>query len=98
MESLEWQWYRGATITIDADFDPAADADLPQNECDDTNTTRCYIKGATSAVYVPVAGDMGLSLTAVATYTDGNGDGKDYAAKAEFNPLANTINDAPCVP
>ena len=39
------------------------------------------------------------SLTAVATYTDGNGDGKDYAAKAESQPvLANTINDAPVFP
>ena len=92
-DSVEWQWYGRATIAIAANFDPAAD--LPQDECDDTNTTPCYIKGATSAVYVPVAGDVGERLTAVATYTDGNGDGKDYAAKAEGNPLANTINMAP---
>ena len=50
-----------------------------------TNTTNCSIKGATSAAYVPVAADVGNNgvtdtLTAVATYTDGNGDGKDYAA------------------
>ena len=94
-DSVEWQWYRGATITIGTDFDPT---ELPQNECDGAITMNCSIKGATSAVYVPVAGDAGESLTAVATYTDGNGDGKDYAAKAELDPLVNTINDAPVFP
>ena len=94
-DSVEWQWYRGATITIDTDFDPTDANGLPQNECGGAITMNCSIKGATSAVYVPVAGDVGEILTAVATYTDGNGDGKDYAAKAEFNPLVNTINMAP---
>ena len=101
-DSVSWQWYRGATISITernfATFDPAG---LPANECDDTNTTDCAIKGATSAVYVPVAGDARTrnSLTAVATYSDGHGDGKDYAATASANDvLANTINNPPVFP
>ena len=98
-DSVSWQWYREAAITIDAQtFDPDG---LPTNECDGTNTTNCSIKGATSAAYVPVDADMGNSLTAVATYTDGNGDGKDYAATAtgpNNDVLANTINDAPVFP
>ena len=94
-DSVSWQWYRGATISI-TDQVPT---NLPTNECDGTNTTNCSIKGATSAAYVPVDADMALSLTAVATYTDGNGDGKDYAATAAVNPpLANTLNDAPVFP
>ena len=102
-DSVEWQWYRGATITINennfAAFNPGTG--LPPDECDDDTTTPndgCAIKDATSAVYVPLDDDVADSLTAVATYTDGNGDDKDYAAKAERNPLANTINDAPVFP
>ena len=102
-DSLSWQWYRAASILITATdftlFDPAS---LPPGECDDTNNENCSIKGATSAAYVPMDGDVdadGNSLTAVATYTDGNGDGKDYAATASANNiLENTINDAPVFP
>ena len=102
VESLEWQWYRQAnTISITAinftDFDPT---NLPA-ECDNTNTDNCSIKGATSAIYVPVDADEDMSLTAVATYTDGNGDGKDYAATTTGRAndvLPNTINDAPVFP
>ena len=100
VESLEWQWYRGSTISIDAnnfeDFNPTT---LPQNECDATTTTNCSIKDATSGSYVPVSADVGNSLTAIATYTDGNAneaDGKDYAAtSAANNPLVSTTNEAP---
>ena len=83
-DSVSWQWYREASIPITAiDFTTFVPANLPMNECDDTNTENCFIKSATSAAYVPVDADVdgnGNSLTAVATYTDGNGDGKDYAA------------------
>ena len=103
--SVSWQWYRGATISItDANFATFNPTDLPTNECDATNTDDCSIKGATSAAYVPVVADVGDSLTAVATYTDGNantGDGKDYAAVTtgdENDVSANTINDAPMFP
>ena len=99
VDGLEWQWYREATITItDVDFNPS---NLPMTECDDDTNINCSIKGATSAVYVPVDADLANSLTAVATYTDGNGDGKDYAAVTtgiNNDVLANTINDAPVFP
>ena len=40
-----------------------------------------------------------VMVTAVATYTDGNGDGKDYAATTPTTRvLMNTINDAPVFP
>ena len=62
-DSVEWQWYRGATITIDEDhfatFDPGTA--LPQDECDDDTDPPvggCAIKGATSAAYVPVDADV----------------------------------------
>ena len=104
-DSVSWQWYREATISItEANFATFSPATLPTNECDATNTTNCSIKGATSAAYVPVVADVSNSLTAVATYTDGNantGDGKDYAAVATGggnDVLANTINDAPVFP
>ena len=96
--SVSWQWYRQATISItDTNFDPT---NLP-GECTETTVTNCSIKGATSAAYVPVDGDVGNSLTAVATYTDGNGDGKDYAATTtgdNNDVLVNTINEAPVFP
>ena len=101
-DSVSWQWYRAAQISItDTTFVPTT---LPQNECDDMIPNNCSIKGATSAAYVPVDADEGNSLTAVATYTDGNantGDGKDYAAVAtgdDNNVLANAINEAPVFP
>ena len=107
-DSVSWQWYRGASISIiDTNFttfDPADPASLPMNECDDTNTVNCFIKSATSAAYVPVDADVdgngnGNRLTAVATYTDGNGDGEDYAATESANDvLANTLNEAPVFP
>ena len=105
-DSVSWQWYREATISItDLNFNTFEPTSLPTVECDDTDEIdedNCSIKGATSAAYVPVAADVdtnGNTLTAVATYTDGNGDGKDYAATASMNDvLANTINDAPVFP
>ena len=103
VESLEWQWYRGGSISItDANFKTFNPATLPQNECDATTTTNCSIKGATSGAYVPVSADVSNSLTAVATYTDGNAneaDGKDYAATSAANdPLVATTNQAPEFP
>ena len=97
-DSVSWQWYRAATISITNQ----GLTGLPANECDVNNTTNCSLKGATSAAYVPVVADETNSLTAVATYTDGKantGDAKDYAAMATgTNVLANTINKAPVFP
>ena len=103
--SVSWQWYREATISItDQNFNTFDPTSLPTVECDDTDDTdedNCSIKGATSATYAPVVADVGDSLTAVATYTDGNGDGKDYAATATAagnSVLADTRNNAPVFP
>ena len=49
----EWQWYRATTIDIDIGIES-----LPENECDADTAANCLIKGATSAVYVPVASDV----------------------------------------
>ena len=104
VESLEWQWYRGGSISItDTNFETFVPTALPQNECDAAITdNNCSIKGATSGSYVPVSADVDNALTAVATYTDGNAneaDGKDYAAtSAANNPLVATTNEAPKFP
>ena len=99
-DSVSWQWYREATISItNQNFATFVPTTLPTNECDDTNDDNCSIKGATSAAYVPVDADVSKGLTAVATYTDGNGDGKDYAATVSANSvLVNTMNEAPVFP
>ena len=98
VDSLEWQWYRS---------DDFADNNIPTNECDSATDDDCLIKGATSASYRPVAGDVGENnnphrLTAVASYTDGNanvGDAKDVVvARGQFDVLAATANQAPEFP
>ena len=94
-DGLEWQWYRGATF-IDTNI--PADGD----ECDGATDDECLIKGATSDTYRPTAGDDGKTLTAVASYTDGNAnedDSKDMVlARGDFNVLAATANQAPEFP
>ena len=104
-DSVSWQWYREATITITITDAPEPNS-LPQNECDDTDDIEgeCSIKGATSAAYAPVDADEDNSLTAVATYTDGSpneADAKDYAATTtgtNNDVLPNTLNKAPEFP
>ena len=61
VSSVSWQWYRGTFA-----------ATAP--ECADATPDNCFIKGATSATYTPVADDATKTLTAVATYTDGFGE------------------------
>ena len=61
--SVSWQWYRGANISTTA---------LPETECVDANSDNCAIKDAASDTYTPVVVDIGDTLTAVATYTDGS--------------------------
>ena len=74
ISGLRWQWYRGAVISL-------VDS-LPTAECDeDTTTNNCPIKDATSDTYTPTAadaavavnGDPGATLSAVASYNDGEG-------------------------
>ena len=86
--SVSWQWYRGSVQTTN----------LP-GECAETTADNCAIKDAASDTYTPVADDIGDTLTAVASYTDGSpnvGDAKDVvAAPAANQVLADTRNKAP---
>ena len=95
-DSLEWQWYRASTQTsIDI-------TSLPATDCVDASSNDCPIEDATSDTYRPAAGDDVKTLTAVATYTDGNpnmGDDKDVVAGSSENPvLVATVNQAPEFP
>ena len=94
--SVSWQWYTGSTIDTDS-----ANNGLPE-ECAETTSDNCAIKGAASDTYTPVADDVNKILTAVATYTDGNpneGDAKDVVKKAAaMVALADTRNKAPVFP
>ena len=62
--SVSWQWYKG-TVRRDTL------ARLDMNECVEATTDECFIKGAASATYTPVANDVEDNLVAVALYTDG---------------------------
>ena len=68
----------------------------------DSDLTQNAIEDATSDTYTPVAGDVGETLTARASYTDGNaneGDAKDVASEDADNPvLVDTRNKAPVFP
>ena len=90
--SVSWQWYKG-TVASD---------DIPDTECVDATSNNCFIKGAASATYTPVAVDVNDTLVAVALYTDGSpneGDTKDFAMMVTENQvLADTRNKAPVFP
>ena len=90
--SVSWQWYRGQNIDT---------ADLPE-ECAAATANDCAIKNATSDTYTPVVADIGDTLNAVATYTDGSpneGDAKDVVGEPAANAvLADTRNKAPVFP
>ena len=91
--SVSWQWYRGTIQN--------PPSNLPE-ECATAAANNCAIKDATSDTYTPVTDDITDTLSAVATYTDGNaneGDAKDMrAGAAENTVLADTRNKAPVFP
>ena len=93
--SVSWQWYKG-TVTQDQ-LDT-----LDMAECVDTATNECFIKGAASDTYTPVADDVRDILVAVALYTDGSpneDDAKDFAMMVTAQQvLADTRNKAPVFP
>ena len=93
--SVSWQWYKG-TVTQDGL------AALDETECVDADTNTCFIKGATSATYTPVAFDVRDTVVAVALYTDGSPnetDAKDFAMMVTAESvLADTRNKAPVFP
>ena len=92
--SVSWQWYKGNVTQAGLDT-------LDDTECVAAGTTNgCFIKGATSATYTPVAIDVRDILVAVALYTDGSpndpADVKDFAMMVSAQPaLADTRNKAP---
>ena len=94
ISGVSWQWYRDNTINAV----PQA-GDLPTTECDADADNTCLIEDATSDTYVPTAGDVGETLTAVASYTDGESSedsAQKLAAKAAANETAlDTRNRAP---
>ena len=89
--SVSWQWYRGTNLL-----------DVLPEECAETTSDNCAIKDAASDTYTPVADDIGDTLNAVATYTDGSpneGDAKDVVVHPAANSvLADTRNKAPVFP
>ena len=58
-------------------------------------TTQGDIEDANSNTYTPVAGDVGGTLTATASYTDGHGSGKSVARAAANEVAVDTRNRAP---
>ena len=93
--SVSWQWYKGTVTQQELET-------LDNNECVDGVTNDCFIKGATSATYTPVADDVNDTVVAVALYTDGSpneADAKDFAMMVTANQvLADTRNKAPVFP
>ena len=93
--SISWQWYKG-TVT------QQGLASLDGNECVGANANECFIKGATSATYTPVAFDVNDTVVAVVLYTDGSpndANAKDFAMMVTANNvLADTRNKAPVFP
>ncbi len=94
-DSVSWQWYKGNVTQDGLDT-------LDENECVDAATNECFIKGAASDTYTPVAADVQDTLVAVALYTDGRsnmGNAKDFAMMVTAQQvLADTRNKAPVFP
>ena len=90
--SVSWQWYKG-TVTQDLLVT------LDMTECVAATPNNCFIKGAASDTYTPVAFDVTDTLVAVALYTDGRSNvdnAKDFAMMVTANTvLADTRNKAP---
>ena len=63
--SVSWQWYKG-------DVTEQRLVTLDMTECVDAASNNCFIKGAASDTYTPVAFDVVDTLVAVALYTDGS--------------------------
>ena len=63
ISGLRWQWYRDENLLTTEN--------LPSTACADDTVGACVITGARSDTYTPTKGDENETLTAVATYTDG---------------------------
>ena len=71
ISGLRWQWYRG---------------NVTANECDADGDDDCLIKGARSDTHTPTDGDVGKTLNAVASYTDG-----EDAMKSRMGVAVNVV-------
>ena len=90
INGLMWQWYRDDNLALDS---------LTETECEDATSDECLIEDAASAAYTPIAGDIGHSLNAVATYKDGSGTTEDMAfAEAAADVIADRRPKAPVFP
>ena len=97
ISGLRWQWYRGTSIV-------AADA-AALSVCADADSDNCRIKDATSDTYTPTADDGdpnedgtfddGLTLNAVASYTDGHDENKIAGGEADYGVMEDTRNKPP---
>ena len=88
ISGLKWQWYRSNTINEEV-------TNAPTRECDQDPDNNCVIKDATSDTYMPTAGDEEEYLSAVGTYTDGEGTGKLAARASAFAVDVDTRNKPP---
>ncbi len=86
ISKLTWQWYRGTNVDTTS---------LPATACADDSSNDCSIDGAKSAMYTPTSGDVGETLTAVASYTDGEASGQVTAGEADNATALDTRNKAP---
>ena len=82
--SVSWQWYKGNVTQNELET-------LDGNECVDAVTNNCFIKGATSDTYTPVAFDVVNTLVAVALYTDGSPNEADAPKDFAMMATANTV-------
>ena len=101
ISSLGWQWYRSTTINSG---DIETTTSLPMAECEDDTSDNCVIEGAMSDTYTPTRGDAraddnipdnGFTLTAVATYTDGQDEMQRTAGEAANMVAVDTRNRPP---
>ena len=101
ISGLRWQWYRSTTINS-GNIETATD--LTTTECENETSDNCVIEDATSDTYTPTRGDAradddvdnnGFTLTAVATYTDGQDEMQTTAGVAAVAVTVDTRNRPP---
>ena len=81
-DDVTWQWYRG---------------DQSSTTCSDTVSDNCLIEGADESAYIPVVGDIGMRLTAAASYFDKENSTmrKSAASKSMYATRAAGANKLP---
>ena len=93
--SVRWQWYRGSYTNV-----ASLPGDSPSDRCDSPTATDCLIYRATSPSYTPDGGDdnnsedVGLILTIVARYDDGEDREKNALVRTATIVRAKPENNA----